>query len=322
MADKSSLMKIVFFGTTDFAVASLDALVQAGHDVAAVVTNIDKLGGRGRKEVIESAVSKYASQKGLNVLKPKTLKGPKFLAKLKSLEADLFVVIAFRMLPEQVWAMPPKGTVNVHGSLLPAYRGAAPINWAIIRGEKLTGVSIFFLDKSIDTGNVILRKTVQIRDDDNMGSLYEKMKPLGGEALLEALAMISSGNYVPEKQDESKVSAAPKLDKTNTHINFSMPALDIINLCRGLDPSPGAWFTWDGITIKLWKARQSDDILASGEWKSDFKTTLTIGCSIGSISILEMQPEGKKRMSIKEYLNGAGNKLRNMDVNGQKYIKN
>ncbi len=321
MADKSSLMKIVFFGTTDFAVASLDALVQAGHNVVAVVTNIDKLGGRGRKEIIESAVSKYAVQNSLKVLKPKALKGPKFLTKLQALEADLFVVVAFRMLPEQVWDMPPMGTINVHGSLLPAYRGAAPINWAIIKGDKLTGVSVFFLEKTIDTGGVLLQKTIPINDDDTFGSLYQKMKPLGGEALLEALAMIDSGNYLSDRQDESKVSAAPKLDKINTHIDFSRSATDIINLCRGLDPYPGAWFIWEGITIKLWKAEKAEDKLAAREWKSDLKNVLLIGCEDEAINVLELQPEGKKRMSIKEYLNGAANKLRGLEAKGDKFIK-
>lgn len=303
-------MKIVFFGTTDFAVVSLKAILDSKHEVVCVVSNVDTLGGRGRKEIIQSAVSIFAVNNRLRLLKPNTLKGPKFLAKLKSFEADLFVVVAFRMLPEIIWSMPPKGTINVHGSLLPAYRGAAPINWAIIKGEKTTGVSVFQLDHEIDTGKILWQEKLDIDKNDNFGTVYDKLKHLGGKALIMTLDKISSNNYLPIPQDNNLVSHAPKLTRENTQIEFSKNAKDVVNQCRGLDPYPGAWFIWDKKLIKLWKAELCEDKLKTFHWKSDYKTFLHIGCKDNSISIVELQPEGKKRMSIKEYLNGMGNKLK------------
>lgn len=314
-------MKIVFFGTTDFAVASLDALMKTEHEVVGVVTNINKLGGRGRKEVIRSAVCQYALQNDLTLLQPATLKGPRFLARLAALEADLFVVVAFRMLPEVVWSMPEKGTINVHGSLLPAYRGAAPINWAIINGEKETGVSVFFLDQKIDTGKILLYKKMPVSQDDTFGSLYEALKELGGEALQEAVSLISRGHYSLVPQNDAVASHAPKLDRSNTRIDFDQTPEQIVNLCRGLDPYPGAWFEWEKSLIKVWKAGISDEKLPAGYWSCDYKTWWSIGCGNGSVNILELQPEGKKRMTIKEFLNGFGSKMRSKFENGQNRIE-
>ncbi len=303
-------MKIVFFGTTDFAVASLEALLHSSHDVVAVVTNIDTYGGRGRKEIIKSAVSQFSEVNNIPTIKPKSLKSSKFIAKLTDLNADIFVVVAFRMLPEMVWSLPPQGTINVHGSLLPAYRGAAPINWAIIKGETVTGVSIFQLDQAIDTGNILLQKNIHIEDNDIFGSLYEKLKILGSGALIETLNKIETNQVKSLPQLNSMASHAPKLNRENTKISFSDNVEDIINLCRGLNPYPGAWFEWDGKIIKIWKALPAENNLQPNEWHTDYKSSLTIGCADGSVSIIELQPEGKKKMSINEYLNGVSQKLK------------
>ena len=303
-------MKIVFFGTTDFAVASLEALIHSSHEVVAVVTNIDTFGGRGRKEIIKSAVSLFSEEHHIPTFKPKSLKSSKFITTLAELKADIFVVVAFRMLPEMVWSLPPQGTINVHGSLLPAYRGAAPINWAIIKGETVTGVSIFQLDQAIDTGNILLQKNIHIEDNDIFGSLYEKLKILGSGALIETLNKIETNQVKSLPQLNSMASHAPKLNRENTKISFSDNVEDIINLCRGLNPYPGAWFEWDGKIIKIWKALPAENNLQPNEWHTDYKSSLTIGCADGSVSIIELQPEGKKKMSINEYLNGVSQKLK------------
>lgn len=303
-------MKIIFFGTTDFAVTSLDHLHKAGHEILCVVTTPSKLGGRGRKEVIQSAVYHFAKERQLPLLQPATLKGPKFLAKINALKADLFVVVAFRMMPEVLWSIPRHGTINLHASLLPAYRGAAPINWAIIKGEKETGVTIFFLDKKIDTGNILHQKKVIIEDEDNFGTLYSKLQVTGAEELNHCVAKISSGTIIPMEQDDEKASHAPKLDKENTHIDFNYTNFEVVNLCRGLDPYPGAWFDFDGQQMKVYKCEANNTVLKPGQWSSDYKGQLLIGCRIGSVELKEIQLEGKKRMSIKEFLNGHAQKLK------------
>ena len=303
-------MKIVFFGTTDFAVASLEALIHSSHEVVAVVTNIDTFGGRGRKEIIKSAVSLFSEEHHIPTLKPKSLKSSKFIATLAEYKADIFVVVAFRMLPEMVWSLPPKGSINVHGSLLPAYRGAAPINWAIIKGEAVTGVSIFQLDHAIDTGNILLQKNIPIDENDDFGSLYNKLKILGSETLIEALYKIETHQVKNSPQVDALASHAPKLNRDNTKISFSDNAINIMNLCRGLNPYPGAWLEWDGKIIKIWKALPSETKLQPNEWHTDYKSFLEIGCIDGSVTIIELQPEGKKKMSTKEYLNGVSQKLK------------
>ena len=308
-------MKIVFFGTTDFAVASLDKLLQSNHEVAAVVTAENKFGGRGRKELIKSAVCVFSEAHSLNLLQPKSLKGPRFLGKLNVLNADLFVVVAFRMMPQVLWSMPKHGTVNLHGSLLPAYRGAAPINWAIIRGEKMSGASIFFLDQKIDTGKIIYAVEAEIGPEENFGDYYNKLKIKGANALVEAVTKIENNDFIALAQDESNASHAPKLDKENTKIDFTKSAAEVVNLCRGLDPYPGAWCSFEGNNLKIYKCEEIESDLNSEKWESDFKNYLNIGCNGGAVSVIELQPEGKKRMSIKEYLNGAGQKLKALKGN-------
>lgn len=303
-------MKIIFFGTTDFAVESLDQILKSGHEVAAVVTAENKLGGRGRKELIKSAVCVYAEENGLKLLQPKALKGPKFLEKISKFKADLFVVVAFRMMPEVLWSMPPKGTINLHGSLLPAYRGAAPINWAIINGEKVSGATVFFLDQKIDTGKIVLREELKIEDDETFGSYYDRLKVAGAKTLVNAIEIIATEPITALPQDESKASHAPKLDKENTKINFDLDASDIINLCRGLNPFPGAWFIFEEKVMKVFRCQIHTDAPGPDQWVSDYKSYLRVGCKDYSVELLEIQPEGKKRMSTKEYLNGSGQKLK------------
>lgn len=308
-------MRIIFFGTTDFALTSLETLHNAGHEILSVVTTPPKLGGRGRKEIIQSAVFNYAKENHLPLLQPTALKGPKFLGKINNLNADLFVVVAFRMMPEVLWSLPPNGTINLHASLLPAYRGAAPINWAIIRGEKETGVTIFFLDKKIDTGRILHQKKVAIEAEDNFGTLYGKLKIIGANELNSCIENISKGNIITLEQDDNKASHAPKLDKDNTHIDFNVSNLEVVNLCRGLDPYPGAWFEFEGQQMKIFSCEANESIINPGQWTSDYKNQLLIGCRTGSVEIQELQVEGKKRMPIREFLNGHGQKLKLLNKN-------
>lgn len=305
------MLKIVFFGTTDFAVTSLDALSDAGFEILAVVTTVDKMGGRGHKEVLSSAVKKYASEKQMAILQPKSLRGPKFLKKLSDLQADLFVVVAFRMLPMVVWSMPAWGTINLHGSLLPQFRGAAPINWAIIKGVETTGVTVFFLDESIDTGQIIYQAELEVFSNDTFGSLYERMKPFGASALVKAVYLIQSEQFKPLPQDASKVSYAPKLSRENTQIDFDKSGKEVVNLCRGLNPFPGAWFVLHGMKIKVIQCTEIQKRLNTGQIDTDYKSYLHIGCSENSVSLEIIQPEGKKVMAINEFLNGYGQKLKN-----------
>ena len=214
-------MKIVFMGTPDFAVASLDILVKNGFDVVAVITATDKLGGRGGKQVLQSGVKQYAVAHSLPVLQPEKLKNPEFIDILRDLEADLFVVVAFRMLPEIVWTMPPLGTINVHGSLLPKYRGAAPINWAVINGEKETGVTTFFLKHEIDTGDIIFREKLPIGEDETVGEIHDKMMLLGAETLLKTVQAIHSQNVIPQPQPNEAATHAPKIFHEMCQIDFS-----------------------------------------------------------------------------------------------------
>ena len=233
-------MKIIFMGTPEFAVPSLDILVQNGYEIAAVVTAPDSMGGRGGKQLIESAVKKYAVEKQIPVLQPEKLKSPAFIDTLKNIKADIQIVVAFRMLPEMVWNMPPLGTFNLHGSLLPKYRGAAPINHAIINGEKETGVTSFKLKHEIDTGDILMQKTIPISDDENAGSLHDKMKMIGAEVVLETVKMIENGDYTFIRQKDELASHAPKIFHETCRIDFNNPIQKIHNFIRGLSPYPGA----------------------------------------------------------------------------------
>lgn len=300
-------MRIVFMGTPDFAVASLDALNKAGFDIVGVVTAADKPAGRGQK-ISESAVKKYAVENGLNLLQPLKLKDPEFINELKQLNADLQVVVAFRMLPEIVWNMPPKGTINLHGSLLPQYRGAAPINHAIISGEKETGVTTFFLKHEIDTGDVIFSAKTAITDEDTAGTLHDKLMQIGADLIVKTVKAIEEDNYteVPQPLD-AELKAAPKIFKDFCEINWNQDNQTVYNHIRGLSPYPAAFTTLNGKMLKIFKVVKENNTpsKAPGEYETDGKTYLKFATENGYINLLELQLEGKKRMLVDEFLRGV-----------------
>lgn len=300
-------MRIIFMGTPDFAVASLQALLDSGENVVAVVTTADKPAGRGQK-VHESAVKKFATERNIPVLQPTKLKDPEFIADLEAYQADLQVVVAFRMLPEIVWAMPAKGTINVHGSLLPQYRGAAPINHALINGEEKTGVTTFLLQHEIDTGNILFKEEVPILDTDNAGSLHDKLMEAGARTLLKTVKAIQSGEYSPIPQEELHESAlkhAPKIFKEDCEINWKQPSRQVFNFIRGLSPYPAAYTQLQGKTLKIYETEIDQDLqIEQGAFQTDGKTFLAFGTSDGAIQIRSLQMEGKKRMSTDEFLRG------------------
>jgi methionyl-tRNA formyltransferase len=294
-------------GTPDFAVASLDALNKAGFDIVGVVTAADKPAGRGQK-ISESAVKKYAVENGLNLLQPLKLKDPEFINELKQLNADLQVVVAFRMLPEIVWNMPPKGTINLHGSLLPQYRGAAPINHAIISGEKETGVTTFFLKHEIDTGDVIFSAKTAITDEDTAGTLHDKLMQIGADLIVKTVKAIEEDNYteVPQPLD-AELKAAPKIFKDFCEINWNQDNQTVYNHIRGLSPYPAAFTTLNGKMLKIFKVVKENNTpsKAPGEYETDGKTYLKFATENGYINLLELQLEGKKRMLVDEFLRGV-----------------
>jgi len=303
-------MKIVFMGTPEFAVASLDALVKAGFDIVGVITAPDKPSGRGLK-LSESAVKQYAVANGLKVLQPEKLKNPEFLEELRSLKADLQVVVAFRMLPEVVWNMPPKGTINLHASLLPDYRGAAPINWAVINGEEFSGVSTFLLKQEIDTGDVLFTESVTINEDDTAGDLHDKLMEIGAGLLVKTVKAVETGDYVEKPQDEIATNAAPKhapkLFKEDCLIDFNHPVKTVYNRIRGLSPYPTAYTTFNDKIFKIFKAQKQDGEpgIQPGGFLTDQKTYLKFACLDGFISVTDVQLEGKKRMGVEEFLRGV-----------------
>ncbi len=301
-------LRIVFYGTPGFAVASLKAMVDAGLKVVAVVTAPDKPAGRGM-QLRAPEVKEYALSQNIPVLQPEKLKNPQFLEELASYQADLQVVVAFRMLPELVWNMPPMGTINVHASLLPQYRGAAPINWAIINGETETGVTTFKLQHAIDTGNILLQEKVEILPEDNIGSLYEKLMIKGGELLVRTVKGLAEGSIKEMPQNDIPVAElkhAPKIFKEDTHINWSKPVRDIHNLIRGMSPIPAAYTEIGGKTAKIYSAHYTNDkpAVAPGAYDTDSKTYLRIAAADGWLYVDELQQEGKKRMNIVEFLRG------------------
>lgn len=306
-------MKIIFMGTPEFAVASLDALLQAGQEVVAVVTAPDKPAGRGR-QLSQSAVKEFALQKQLPVLQPEKLKNPDFLQKLESFKADLQVVVAFRMLPVVVWNMPPKGTINLHASLLPQYRGAAPINWAVINGEKQTGVSTFFLKQEIDTGDLILTDQIAINETDNAGDVHDKLMVVGAKLLVKTVKLIESGSYKEVSQKDLigneeivKLKHAPKIFKDDCKINWIQPVEKVYDFVRGLSPYPAAFTHVNDKVFKIFSAEKqlSEPAIYPGGFLTDNKTFLKFACSNGFISVKEVQLEGKKRMSVEEFLRGV-----------------
>lgn len=303
-------MKTVFFGTPEFAVKSLDALVKAGVEVAAVVTMPDKTGGRGNK-VIESDVKKYAVANGLRLLQPEKLRDPEFIETLRSIDADLFIVIAFRMMPEVVWSMPRLGTFNLHAALLPKYRGAAPINHAIINGEKVTGVTTFFLNHDIDTGDIIDRVEVEIGDDDNAGTVHDKLMEIGAELTLKTVKAIEEGTLTTRPQPEGEFIPAPKIFKDFCEIDWHKNAADVHNHIRGLSPYPGAWSKVRDIKgkpgeLKIYRTALTDEpsgALKPGEALVNGKR-LFVATGDRLLEVMEIQPSGKKRMEVSAYLLG------------------
>lgn len=299
-------MKIVFMGTPDFAVASLNALVKANFDIVAVITAPDKPAGRGQK-LNESAVKKYAVEHDIPVLQPEKLKNLEFLEQLKSFDADLQVVVAFRMLPEVVWNMPKKGTINLHGSLLPQYRGAAPINHAIINGEKESGVTTFFLTHEIDTGDIIQSATTPIADDETAGELHDKLMQIGAELVVKTVKAIKEDNYQEQPQPQSEVlKHAPKIFKEDCKIDWNQPAQQVYNLIRGLSPYPTAFTFLNDKTLKVFKAdlESKEPGITAGGFLTDGKTYLKFAAKDGFIKLIDIQYEGKKRMLIEDFLRG------------------
>ncbi len=298
-------MRIIFMGTPDFAVPALQILFQNGYDIAAVITATDKYGGRNGKKLIESAVKKFAQANDIPVLQPKNLKDPDFVAHLRKLKADLQVVVAFRMLPEVVWNMPPHGTLNLHGSLLPQYRGAAPINWAIINGETESGVTTFKLKHVIDTGDMYFQAKVLIDENMTAGKLHDQLMPIGANLVLQTVKAIESGTIVAREQ-QGEPSHAPKIYHQTCQIDFDALTEKAHNFIRGLSPYPTAWTTYQDKKLKIFLAEKElgnkDEI--PGSFVTDSKSFFKIATKDGYINLLEVQIQGRKRMKIRDFLNG------------------
>lgn len=294
-------------GTPDFAVASLRQLLDSGCQVVAVVTAPDRPSGRGQ-QLTESPVKRAAVAAGIPVLQPEKLRDPAFLEQLQSYQADLQVVVAFRMLPEVVWAMPRIGTFNLHASLLPQYRGAAPINWAIINGEKETGVTTFFIEKEIDTGQMIFQDTEPIHPADNAGTLHDRLMEKGAALVLKTVRAIETGDYPRQPQPESaELKMAPKIHRETCEINWYQSAEAVRNFVRGLSPYPAAWTKINGKAYKIYAVSVTDQspfLAEPGEAYSDGKKTLLIKAEDGWLSVDELQAEGKRKMTVEEYFRG------------------
>ena len=301
-------MRIVFMGTPEFAVTSLEALVDAGYNIVGVITAPDKPAGRGRK-INESAVKKYALSKELHIMQPTNLKNPDFLKELISLDIDLQIVVAFRMLPVEVWSNPKFGTFNLHASLLPDYRGAAPINWAIMNGETKTGVTTFYINEDIDTGAILKQESVAINATESAGDLHDKLMTLGSKLIMDTIEMIRTGKAKPVQQEEKKPKLAPKLNKDNCRINWELPKLQIYNQIRGLCPYPGAWTILENggeqIELKIYETRilvephklKNGTIIKS-------KKNIKIAVQDGFLDILELKLAGKRKMDALSLING------------------
>lgn len=313
MSTSAKNLRIVFMGTPEFASTSLKRLVTEGYNIVAVVTTPDKPAGRGQK-LHESDVKLTAKELGLPILQPEKLRDESFLEAMRELNIDLGIVIAFRMLPEVVWAMPRLGTFNLHASLLPEYRGAAPINWAIINGEKRTGVTTFLLNHEIDKGAIIEQESVDILPEDNIGSLYDKLMNIGSKLVTRTVDKLADGNYTTIEQmhiDESTLKPAPKIFKEDGRIDWTKRGEDIVNLIRGLSPYPAAWSAIynNGAecgSMKIFTARFEADSKSGkvGEVVTDSKNTFGVRCADGVVYFEDVQLAGKRRMAIKELLLG------------------
>ena len=312
--------RIVFMGTPEFAVTILNEIIADKFNVVGVITAPDKPAGRGQK-ISESDVKKYASEKGLNILQPTNLKDESFISELNNLKADLFVVVAFRMLPEIVWAMPPKGTINLHASILPNYRGAAPINWAVMNGEKQTGVTTFFIEKEIDTGKIIDRAYVEISENETVGELHDRLMQLGAKVSCETIEKIRLGDVagIPQIElTEGELKNAPKIFKPICQIDWSKPVDEVHNFCRGLSPYPTAWTIFkndeknEEKSYKIFKTEKTDIQVDSTKKLKATKEGILIPCGDFYLKVTELQLEGKRRMNFKELL--AGNQIDDLRV--------
>jgi methionyl-tRNA formyltransferase len=303
-------IRIIFMGTPEFAVASLDALVNEGCNIVGVITAPDKPAGRGM-QLQQSAVKKYALEKDLHILQPEKLKNNLFIEELRSLKADMQIVVAFRMLPEIVWNMPPMGTINVHASLLPNYRGAAPINWAIINGETETGITTFKLQQEIDTGNILMQEKTSIGENKTAGELHDKLKMLGADVLIKTIKKIADGNLngIPQSEirnPKSEIKHAPKITSETCKIDWNKKAEDIFNLIRGLSPYPTAFTYLHDKMLKIYFGKKEivNHYKVNGDFETDGKTFLKFACSSGFIHCTDVQLQGKKRMLIEDFLRG------------------
>lgn len=307
-------LKIVFFGTPDFAVESLDRLVSGGYNIVGVVTMPDKAAGRGHK-MFQSPVKEYALAHNLKLMQPANLKDPEFVEELRSLNADLQIVIAFRMMPEVVWNMPPLGTFNLHASLLPKYRGAAPINWAVMNGDKETGVTTFFLKHEIDTGDIIQQEKIEIAETDNVGIVHDRLMTLGAGMVIETVDAIIAGTVKPIPQEDllnkdEEPTPAPKIFKETCEIDFKRTAREVYNHIRGLSPYPAAWTTIKDangaeFALKIYETElPSEKVVGEPGAVVATKDTLTFACADGSIEVKSIQLAGKKRMTTAEFLRG------------------
>ena len=299
-------LKIIFMGTPEFAVPTLDILIKNGYNVACVVTATDKPGGRGGKQILQSAVKQYAVAHNLPVLQPEKLKNPEFVNALRAYDADLFIVVAFRMLPEIVWTMPRLGTMNLHGSLLPKYRGAAPINWAIIKGEKETGVTTFFLKHEIDTGDIFKSAVLPIGDAENAGSVHDRMMLLGAETVLQSVQAIIAGKLSSQPQADTEATHAPKIFHETCALNTHAKTQAVYDFVRGLSPYPTAWILLNGTELKIFAAEK--EIMPpehrDGTIVTDNKSFLKITTLDGYLKLTDVQLAGRKRMDIKAFLAG------------------
>jgi methionyl-tRNA formyltransferase len=298
-------MRIVYFGTPAFAACSLERIVKKGYEVVAVVTAPDKPAGRGL-QLKESEVKQVAMRLGIPVLQPVNLKSPEFQATLRDLQADLGIVIAFRMMPEAVWSMPRSGTFNLHASLLPGYRGAAPINRAIMNGETRTGVSTFFLRHEIDTGDLLLQKETEIGPDETAGELHDRLMWMGADLVADTLQGIVNGSLQPVAQGSAAgLPTAPKIFQDDCRIDWTRSAQAVHNQIRGLSPYPGAFTEWQGTHIKVYRSRMAAEVTPGpGVFFRAGSNRLLAGCGNGTVEILELQPQGKKRMTASDFLNG------------------
>ena len=305
--------RIVFMGTPDFAVGILDGLVNSGFNIVSTITAADKPAGRGQ-QLSESAVKKYSTAHGIPVLQPVSLKDEQFIAELAALEADLFVVVAFRMLPEVVWNMPPQGTINLHASLLPQYRGAAPINWAVVNGEQTTGVTTFFIEKEIDTGMVIERSAIEIGENETAGELHDRLMELGRELVIKSAAQIRSGEVTRTPQDAlaetENLKPAPKIFKPMCEVSWDQPVATVHDFCRGFSPYPAAWTNIQSISkggaksIKIFTTEKTDIPVKPGKQLVKAADGILFPCTDFYLKVTELQPEGKRRMSWKEFSAG------------------